>query len=206
MVVRRKDAGRHDRSVAGFGQAMRALGRRTTSVNAEAEVYVPSKRTTPAPAVPARRPVPAAQEALMYPVDRAELSEARQQMMKRRRRSLTTLAGGSVLFAVLAVMMGGLLWALAIPFLLGLVGYLWFLRGQALRNRDRRADRQRRVIDRRRPADVDVTEQVAYFDEAPSTIVRIDDDDLELHNMDTIDLTGLYSEEVASQAAQRRAS
>jgi hypothetical protein len=36
--------------------------------------------------------------------------------------------------------------------------------------------------------------------------VRIDDDDVELMSMDTIDLTGLYSEDLAPASAQRRAS
>ncbi len=37
--------------------------------------------------------------------------------------------------------------------------------------------------------------------------MRIDDDDIELHNMDTIDLTGLYNEELRSEPrVQRRAS
>ena len=36
--------------------------------------------------------------------------------------------------------------------------------------------------------------------------MRIDDDDIELHNLDTIDLTGLYNDELAEAAAQRRAS
>ena len=37
-------------------------------------------------------------------------------------------------------------------------------------------------------------------------MVRIDDDDIELHSMDTVDLTGLYTEEVAAASTQRRAS
>jgi hypothetical protein len=36
--------------------------------------------------------------------------------------------------------------------------------------------------------------------------VRIDDDDLELHSMDTIDLTGLYTEESEPATTVRRAS
>ena len=40
----------------------------------------------------------------------------------------------------------------------------------------------------------------------PESIVRIDDDDIELHNLDTVDLTGLYTEDAAEAAAQRRAS
>ncbi|MBV9384188.1 MAG: hypothetical protein JO242_26425, partial [Streptosporangiaceae bacterium] len=47
------------------------------------------------------------------------------------------------------------------------------------------------------------------FDE---TVVRIDDDDLQLHTMDTIDLTGLYPADAAGPASggatavERRAS
>jgi hypothetical protein len=56
-----------------------------------------------------------------------------------------------------------------------------------------------------------VTTDIAHFEEMPESVVRIDDDDIELHNLDTIDLTGLYSEELAAEAstpasAQRRAS
>jgi hypothetical protein len=37
--------------------------------------------------------------------------------------------------------------------------------------------------------------------------VRIDDDDLELHNLDTVDLTGLYEDDgVSEPSARRRAS
>ena len=37
------------------------------------------------------------------------------------------------------------MWLLAAPFGLGLFGYLWFLRSQALRDRDRRYNRQQRA-------------------------------------------------------------
>src|SRR4051812_49047717 len=91
MIVRRNDERKRDRSVDGFGQAMRALGRRTHP--SDAQVFVPTARAvervaTSAPAearLSTRRPVPAAQEALMYPVDRSEMTEARAQMMARRR-------------------------------------------------------------------------------------------------------------------------
>ena len=33
---------------------------------------------------------------------------------------------------------------------------------------------------------------------APESVVRIDDDDIELHSMDTIDLTGLYNEDATA--------
>src|SRR5579875_922107 len=126
MVLRRSDERRSERSVARWGRGMRALGRR---VPGDAEVFVShaagpqsddDDRSGSAPlAGPARRPVPAAQEALMYPPDHSEMSAARGQMLARRRRSLTILFGGSVLFGGLALLMGGILWLLAVPFLLG---------------------------------------------------------------------------------------
>jgi membrane protein implicated in regulation of membrane protease activity len=205
MVLRRSDERRRERSVDGFGRAMRALGRRAgTPDEARSEVYVP-RQSRAKLAAPARRPVPAAQEALMYPPDRSELSAARTQMLARRRRSLGILIGGSVVFGLVALVMGGAMWLLAAPFLLGAVGYLTFLRNQALRDRARRETRQIRAAERR-PAGYDATEEVARFESAPESVVRIDDDDVELMSMDTIDLTGLYNEELAPAASQRRAS
>ncbi len=205
MVLRRSDELKRERSVSNFGRAMRALGRRAPAPavpNAEVYVHRPEPATL---AAPDRRPVPAAQEALMYPPDRSELSVARTQMLTRRRRSLGILAGGSALFGMLALIIGGTMWLLATPFIVGLVGYLWFLRSQALRDRARRENRQSRAA-ARRPAGYDVTEEVGRFDEAPESIVRIDDDDLELMSMDTIDLTGLYNEDLAPAGTERRAS
>jgi hypothetical protein len=207
MVVRRNDEKRRERSVAGFGRAMRALGKRAPALDASTDVFVPRERRAATVAAAARRPVPAPQEALMHPVDRSDMSAARAHMMARRRRSLGILAVGSVLFTILAVTMGGgVMWLLDAPFLVGFVGYLSFLRSQALRDRDRRATRYQRASDRRTDG-FDATTEIARFAEIPESVVRIDDDDIELHNMDTIDLTGLYNEELASQAtAQRRAS
>ena len=209
MVLRRGDERRRERSVDGFGRAMRALGQRAGTVDrrAGADVFVPrSQHAQRAPlAAPARRPVPAAQEALMYPPDRSELSEARTQMLTRRRRSLSVLIGGSVLFLLLAVVMGGAMWALGLVFLAGLAGYTWFLRSQALRDRARREHRQERAV-ARRGSGYDATPEIGDFQTAPESIVRIDDDDIDLHSMDTIDLTGLYSEERDAEALQRRAS
>ncbi len=211
MVLRRTDERRRERSVAEWGRGMRALGRRSDTVapagggaQARSEIFVP-RTDRAALAAAARRPVPAAQEALMYPPDRSELSEARVQMLARRRRSLTLLAGGSIIFGALALVMGGALWLLAAPFVLGLVGYLWFLRSQALNDRARRETRQARAASRR-PEGYDATTEFGRFEQVPDTMVRIDDDDIELHSMDTIDLTGLYSEEQAPETVVRRAS
>lgn len=205
MFLRRNDERRRDRGVDGFGRAMRALGRR--SVTGQAEVFVAAteepQRVSIAPA--ARRPEPAPEEALLHPVDRAEMSQARQQMMARRRRSLTVLGLGSLVFTLVAVFAGGVLWLPAIGFLLGLTGYLWFLRTQAVRDRERRENRRLREAERR-PLGFDATDELTRFEVQPESVVRIDDDDLDLHDMDTIDLTGLYSDELAGDVAQRRAS
>ncbi|MDQ6848476.1 MAG: hypothetical protein M3070_00490, partial [Actinomycetota bacterium] len=62
MVLRRNDERRRDRSVDGFGRAMRALGRPNLSARygdgGRTEVYVPRERHAAAPATAARRPVP----------------------------------------------------------------------------------------------------------------------------------------------------
>ncbi len=215
MVLRRSDERRRERSIDGFGRAMRALGRRAGTVDAldavpgsgpgsGPEVFVPHQSRAPL-AAPARRPVPAAQEALMYPPDQTELSEARLQMLARRRRSLGTLLGGLAIFGIAALIMGGVLWLLAAVFAVGLLGYMWFLRNQALRDRSRREHRQQRAAERL-PSGYDATQEVSRFEQLPESVVRIDDDDIDLHSMDTIDLTGLYSEEGAAEAFQRRAS
>lgn len=210
MIFRRHDERSRERSVDGFGKAMRALGRRAHPVDARTEVFVASR--TAEPAVSTRRPVPVAQEALMYPVDRSEMSEARAAMMARRRRSLGILGAGSIILVPTALMVGGVMWVLAAPFALGLLGYLWFLRSQAQRDRDRRHNRQQRAATRRvRSTDVTAERAVvpapaAVFATPADSVVRIDDDDIELHNMDTIDLTGLYNDGLAEAATQRRAS
>jgi membrane protein implicated in regulation of membrane protease activity len=209
MLFRRHDERRRERSVDGFGRSMRALGRRAPASDARTEVFVPSARRAEDTAVSTRRPVPAAQEALMYPVDRSEMSEARAQMMARRRRSLGILGAGTVVLAPTAFLVGGLMWLVAAPFAIGLVGYMLFLRSQAQRDRDRRHNRQQRAA-QRRTRSVDMTAAApAPAPQAPAqaeSVVRIDDDDIELHNLDTVDLTGLYNDQIAEAAAQRRAS
>ena len=209
MIFRRHDERRREKTVDGFGKAMRALGRRAHSSETRAEVFVPSARQAAPPALSTRRPVPAAQEALMYPVDRSEMSAARAQMMSRRRRSLGTLGAASIVLVPTAFLTGGvIMWAVATPFVLGLLGYLWFLRSQALRDRARRHNRQQRASERRSRNLGTTTGAVPtdYAAEPAESVVRIDDDDIELHNLDTIDLTGLYNEELTEAAAQRRAS
>ncbi len=243
MLVRRKDERAPERSVARFGRAMRALTRRQSlhdvalaprsvdgaaaddadwvtprSAPVEAQVFVPGRSSSSHIPSAARRPVPAAREALMYPVDRTEMSAARRQMMARRRRSLTILGLGLLITLVASFIAGGWLpWTFALLFLAATGGYLLFLRSQALRDRDRREARLRRA-DRFAAAEWDATE---LEDDEPAedggvaphsfrppieTVVRIDDDDLELQIMDTVDLTGLYSgAELADEPIQRRA-
>jgi hypothetical protein len=209
MVVHRFDERRRDRSVDGFGRAMRALGQRNprdAGAGAQrSEVFVPRERRAASLASATRRPVPVAQEALMYPVDRSEMSAARTKMMTRRRRSLGLLMVGALVSGPTALLMGGLLWLVAAPFILGLAGYLYFLRSQALRDRDRRVTRQIRATERR-GGGYDATADLGSHDGQPESLVRIDDDDLELHNLDTVDLTGLYNEVLGATASQRRAS
>ncbi len=136
----------------------------------------------------------------------AEMTEARRSMMKRRRRSLTILIAGSVLGLLLALIVGGALFALmATGFCLGLAGYVYFLRTQALHDRERRAWREERAADRV----VHPHEQILIeedFEEISETMVRIDDDSIDLHNMDTIDLTGIYHEDEYTDLRERRAS
>ena len=48
-----------------------------------------------------------------------------------------------MLFGGLGAVMGGVFRLLAAPFVLGLVGYVYFLRTQAMRDRERRHRRQR---------------------------------------------------------------
>lgn len=211
MVVRRNDERRREKDIAGFGRAMRALGRRavaTAPAEPEQDGFVArASQDRPAAdlAKPDRIPVPVAQEALMYPVDRTEISAARARMMARRRRSLIVLVGGTVIVGMLALISGGAAWFVFGGFALGLVGYLYFLRSQALRDKRRREMRQARA-QRRRPIGYNVTEDPTRLDAAPASVVRIDDDDVELHSMDTMDLTGLFEAERPAEAVQRRAS
>ncbi len=219
MIVRRHDDRANERSVEQFGKSMRALTRRHVAMTraGTSVAAVPAARrvadgtelfvsgTRPAALAPSmRRPVPAAEEALMYPADRSDLSPARTQMMARRRRSLTILGLGSTVSVALALVVGGPMWVPALLFVAGLGGYVYFLRTQVLRDQERREARQVRATSRG-PAGYDITEGP----ERPSaeSAVRIDDDDVALHNHDTVDLTGLYDEDaVTAGSARRRAS
>jgi hypothetical protein len=168
------------------------------------QVFVPGGATRLTPAT--RRPVPAAMEAVMYPdqVGRADMSEARRQMMMRRRRTLTVLSVGAVVGLLWGLTSGGsFAWFISLFSIGGLGSYVWFLRTQAIRDRERRQNRLRRTgfeFDR----GYDATEQEEYY--SFDTDVRIDDDDVQLLGIaDTIDLTGVYSAEEFDESPMRRA-
>ena len=224
MIVRRHEERANERSVDQFGRSMRALTRRHVAMSrpadtrpvedatrpsvrrlpgSQAELFTPGPR--PGALAPSmRRPVPAAEETLMHPVDRSDLSPARSQMMVRRRRSLTVLSLGTIVSLVLAGLVGGAMWVPTLLFLAGLGGYVYFLRTQVRHDRRRREVRQVRAA-AREPSGYEVTELSERY--ASESAVRIDDDDLALHDHDTVDLTGLYNEDgFAAETAHRRAS
>ena len=92
----------------------------------------------------------------------------------------------------------------ALLFTASLASYLLFLRNQALRDRDRREQRQQRS-GLTKPRGYDATEQFPYRADS-DTVVRIDDEDVELRGVaDTVDLTGLYVEEQFDERSMRRA-
>ena len=137
----------------------------------------------------------------MRSVHEPEMSAPREAMMRRRRRSLSVLAVGSVITVLLAAVTGGPSWFIAGAFVVGLVGYFYSLRKQAMRDRERRAARQLRAA--HRPSDVDDTRPT--FARMPESVVRIDDEDVELYAMDTVDLTGLYEDGLEYADEHRRA-
>ncbi|MEO7287830.1 MAG: hypothetical protein ABI140_12975 [Jatrophihabitantaceae bacterium] len=222
MLVKRNDDRAGERSAARFGSAMRALSTRhslgalarpvaqddldapsAAPVASHAQVFVPGGV---AATTTARRPVPA-MEAVMYPdrVPKTDLSEARRQMMARRRRSLSLLSAGTVLGLLWGVLTGSSpATVVGVLFVAGLAGYLLFLRNQARRDRERRLSRMQRS-GLRLSHGYDATAEPAY-ESGSDTLVRIDDEDLELRGMaDTIDLTGLYVEEEFDERPMRRA-
>jgi hypothetical protein len=223
MLVKRKDDRAGERSVARFGGAMRALSSRsplathTRPAAAEdrashrpanhAQVFIPGGPLRPQVPPAGRRPVPAAMEAVMYPdqIAKADMSDARRQMMARRQRSLAILAAGTVIGLLWVLMAGGgLAWTMALLFTASLTSYLLFLRNQALRDRERREQRQQRS-GLAKPRGYDATEQFPHQAD-PETVVRIDDEDVQLRGVaDTVDLTGLYVEEQFDERSMRRA-
>ena len=158
-------------------------------------------RSHPALAHAARGPVLAAEETTMESVHQTDISAPREAMLRRRRRSLSVLAVGSVISVLLAAVTGGATWFIAGAFVLGMVGYFYSLRKQALRDRERRAARQLRAA--HRPSEVDAIR--SSLARPPDSAVGIDDEDVELYAMDTVDLSGVYVERVEYIEEHRRA-
>jgi hypothetical protein len=210
MIVRRKDERAGERSVARFGSAMRALSSRRSSALApeatESDDLASSEPAIHVSGAVNRRPVPASKESLMYPPDRNDMSEARRQMMTRRRRSLTGLGIAGVLFLLVALVTGStLVWVLEFLVLASLSGYVLFLRSQARRDRERRASRLQRATTSRAVDGYDATAEAPRLVRRPDSAVRIDEDDVDLDHLDTVDLTGLYSEVEFDDVQIRRA-
>jgi hypothetical protein len=210
MIVRRKDERAGERSVARFGSAMRALSSRGSSALApeatESDDLAPSEPAIHVSGAVNRRPVPASKESLMYPPDRNDMSEARRQMMTRRRRSLTGLGVAGVFFLLVALVTGStLVWVLEFLVLASLSGYVLFLRSQARRDRERRASRLQRATTSRAVDGYDATAEAPRLVRRPDSAVRIDEDDVDLDHLDTVDLTGLYSEVEFDDVQIRRA-
>jgi hypothetical protein len=111
------------------------------------------------------------------------------------------LGVGSVITVLLAAVTGGASWFIAGAFVLGLAGYFYSLRKQALRDRERRAARQLHAAHRPSEAGADGSSLAR----PPDSAVRIDDEDLELYAMDTVDLSGVYVERVEYIEEHRRA-
>ena len=201
MIVHRGDKAARTRAQS--RSSRRAEPNQVVPVAAPSHRRWPASGTadSPAYAYAARGTVLAAEETTMESDNQTDASAAREAMLRRRRRSLSVLAVGSVISVLLAAVTGGATWFIAAAFVLGLVGYFYSLRKQALRDRERRAARQLRAA--HRPSDVDATR--SSLARPPDSAVRIDDEDVELYAMDTVDLSGVYVERVEYIEEHRRA-
>ncbi len=142
----------------------------------------------------------------MYEPDRSELSQARLAMMARRRRALGVLTIGLAVAALVGSLSGSVLaWLVTALFALGLALYLVSLQSQAQHDRARREQRLHRapVASAR---DYEATAAPERFSARPEAVVPIDADDVALDHFDTIDLTGLYTDEDMRGHDLRRAS
>ena len=206
MVLRRSDERRRERSVEGFGRAMRALGRRAGTVEdgrcrgvrpapgsrsargarppsrarrpGGADVPARPIRTVRGPRADARAPAPLAghPDRRLADLRDRRADHGRRDVAARRRRSSSASPATC---------------------------------GSCAARRCATARGASTASSARPPAARPATtppRTSSRFEQLPDTVVRIDDDDIELHSMDTIDLTGLYTEEVAAGATQRRAS
>lgn len=155
MWVRRHDAGNEGRSAERFGQAMRVLSRRESSMDRR-EIVLPaspratgataaavsggSRRSVGSPAVTARR-IPATTPARRPAATRPSSAAARASLARRRARTLAVLGGLAVLLGVLALLSVVPSWA-PLPIGLLLVGFVVHLRLEARRAQRRRSQRQ----------------------------------------------------------------
>jgi uncharacterized membrane protein len=123
MFVRRGDERAEARSMDRFATAMRVLSRRAPGSGGVAGRRRPA---TPTAYAEGASPVRTA---------------ARVRMLHRRRRTLGVLAATAVLGVPAGLTVSPLLWAVQLPALLLLVGYVGWLRAQVRRERDRRSRR-----------------------------------------------------------------
>jgi hypothetical protein len=125
MFVRRGEDRAEYRSMDKFATAMRVLSRRTSSTGGVAG----RRRYATAP------PAPYADGT--SPVRTA----ARERMLRRRRRTVAVLAGVALLATPAALALSPWLWLAQVPALLGLLGYVGWLRSQVRREHQRRVRR-----------------------------------------------------------------
>jgi hypothetical protein len=202
MFLQRRDARAGTRSAARFSSTMRVLSRGGVIDRPAPQPEAASMPTLNVSGVVVRRPVPASKESTMYEPDRFEMSEARRAMMARRRRSLAVLVLGLVLAFLLAIATGSVVaWLLTALFGIGLAAYLVSLQSQAKHDKARRQQRLERTMAATGP-DYEATAELERFTSRPEAVVQIDADDVALDHFDTIDLTGLYSDDELRESSR----
>lgn len=195
MFLQSRDARAGTRSADRFRSTMAVLSRRSVVDRAAPHPQADANPALSVSGAVNRRPVPASEESLMYEPDRSELSQARLAMMARRRRALGVLTVGLVIAALVGLLSGSVLaWLVTALIALGLALYLVSLQSQAKHDRARREQRLLRapVASGR---DYEATAAPERLSARPEAVVPIDADDVALDHFDTIDLTGLYTDE-----------
>ena len=195
MIVQRKDSRAGSRSAARFDAAMRVLSRRSV-IDRAAPAPQSAPSTLHVSGAVDRKPTPVGRTATMFVADTTDMSQARRQMMSRRRRALGMLLAGLVIASILAVFTrSSAAWVFAVLFAVSLGGYLLSLHSQTTRDNARRQNRRSAAPPPQSARDYDATSTLHRFTDRPEAVVEIDSDDVSLHNIDTIDLTGLYTDE-----------
>lgn len=206
MFLQSRDARAGTRSADRFRSTMAVLSRRSVIDRAAPNPHADATPTLSVSGAVNRRPVPASKESSMYEPDHSDLSQARLAMMARRRRALGVLVAGVVLAGLISLFTGSVLaWLVTVLFVIGLALYLVSLQSQAKHDRARREQRLKRapiVVAR----DYEATAASERFSARPEAVVPIDADDVALDHFDTIDLTGLYTDEDLRGHELRRAS